>query len=299
MYDSKKSGAITISHLRFGPGPIRSSYLIQKANFVACHQFGFLERYDMLEYAVPGGTFLLNAPYGEGRGLEAPAAQGAGAGHREEAQGLRDRRLQGRGRDRHGQPHQLGDADLLLRDLRRAAARAGDRADQEGDREDLRQEGRRGRQAQLRRRRRDAREPARGPGRPGRRARSRCGRPCPRPRPDFVQARAGRDHRGQGRPAAGVRLPGRRHLADGHRAVGEARDRARDPGLGRQDLHPVQQVRVRLPPRRDPRQGLRRRPTRRRPRPASSRPTSRAPSSRARSTRSRSRPRTAPAAACA
>ena len=63
VYDSKKSGAITISHLRFGPGPIRSSYLIKKANFVACHQFGFLERYDMLEYAVPGGTFLLNSPY--------------------------------------------------------------------------------------------------------------------------------------------------------------------------------------------------------------------------------------------
>ena len=44
VYDSKKSGAITISHLRFGPGPIRSSYLIKKANFVACHQFGFLEK---------------------------------------------------------------------------------------------------------------------------------------------------------------------------------------------------------------------------------------------------------------
>jgi pyruvate-ferredoxin/flavodoxin oxidoreductase len=63
VYDSKKSGAITISHLRFGPGPIRSSYLIKKANFVACHQFGFLERYDMLDYAVPGGTFLLNSPF--------------------------------------------------------------------------------------------------------------------------------------------------------------------------------------------------------------------------------------------
>jgi pyruvate-ferredoxin/flavodoxin oxidoreductase len=63
VYDSKKSGAITISHLRFGPGPIRSSYLIKKANFVACHQWGFLERYDMLEYAVPGGTFLVNSPF--------------------------------------------------------------------------------------------------------------------------------------------------------------------------------------------------------------------------------------------
>jgi pyruvate-ferredoxin/flavodoxin oxidoreductase len=64
VYDSKKSGAVTISHLRFGPGPIRSSYLIKRASFVACHQFGFLERYDVLEYAGPGAVFLLNSPYG-------------------------------------------------------------------------------------------------------------------------------------------------------------------------------------------------------------------------------------------
>jgi pyruvate-ferredoxin/flavodoxin oxidoreductase len=64
VYDSKKAGAITISHLRFGPQPIHSTYLVQKANFVACHQFGFLEKYDVLEYAAPGAVFLLNAPYG-------------------------------------------------------------------------------------------------------------------------------------------------------------------------------------------------------------------------------------------
>jgi pyruvate-ferredoxin/flavodoxin oxidoreductase len=64
VYDSKKSGTITISHPRFGPKPIRSSYLIRRANFVACHQFVFLERYDVLAYAAPGATFLLNSPYG-------------------------------------------------------------------------------------------------------------------------------------------------------------------------------------------------------------------------------------------
>jgi pyruvate-ferredoxin/flavodoxin oxidoreductase len=63
VYDSKKSGAVTISHLRFGPQPIRSSYLISRANFVACHQWIFLERYDMLSALVPGGTFLLNSPF--------------------------------------------------------------------------------------------------------------------------------------------------------------------------------------------------------------------------------------------
>lgn len=64
VYDSKKSGSTTTSHLRFGPRPIRSSYLIERANFVACHQFGFLERIDMLKVAEPGATLLLNSPYG-------------------------------------------------------------------------------------------------------------------------------------------------------------------------------------------------------------------------------------------
>jgi pyruvate-ferredoxin/flavodoxin oxidoreductase len=64
VYDSKKSGAITTSHLRFGPKPIRSSYLISKANFLACHQFSFLERLEMLKYAEPKATFLLNSTFG-------------------------------------------------------------------------------------------------------------------------------------------------------------------------------------------------------------------------------------------
>jgi len=63
VYDSKKSGAATVSHLRFGPQPIRSSYLVSKANFVACHQWIFLERYDMLSSLAPGGVFLLNSPF--------------------------------------------------------------------------------------------------------------------------------------------------------------------------------------------------------------------------------------------
>jgi len=63
VYDSKKSGAVTISHLRFGPRPIRSTYLITEANFVACHQFNMLEKYDVLDYAADGATFLINAPF--------------------------------------------------------------------------------------------------------------------------------------------------------------------------------------------------------------------------------------------
>ena len=65
-YDSKKSGTVTMSHLRFGPKSIRAPYLIEanQANFVACHQYAFLERVDMLKYAKEGGIFLLNSLYG-------------------------------------------------------------------------------------------------------------------------------------------------------------------------------------------------------------------------------------------
>ena len=62
-YDSKKSGSATVSHLRFGKEPIKSTYLISRANFVACHQFELMDRFDILKYADPGAIFLLNSPY--------------------------------------------------------------------------------------------------------------------------------------------------------------------------------------------------------------------------------------------
>ncbi|MEA5506564.1 pyruvate:ferredoxin (flavodoxin) oxidoreductase [Halotia wernerae UHCC 0503] len=63
VYDSKKSGSVTVSHLRFGSQLIRSTYLISKANFVACHQWEFIEKFPILKDIVPGGTFLVNSPY--------------------------------------------------------------------------------------------------------------------------------------------------------------------------------------------------------------------------------------------
>jgi pyruvate-ferredoxin/flavodoxin oxidoreductase len=63
VYDSKKSGSVTVSHLRFGSDPIRSTYLIEQANFVACHQWEFVEKYEVLKEAKVGATFLLNSPY--------------------------------------------------------------------------------------------------------------------------------------------------------------------------------------------------------------------------------------------
>ncbi len=64
VYDSRKAGSVTTSHLRFSPRPIKGSYLVHSANFVACHQYQFLDRIDMLAMAQPGATFLLNSPYG-------------------------------------------------------------------------------------------------------------------------------------------------------------------------------------------------------------------------------------------
>ena len=66
VYDSKKSGAMTVSHLRFGSRPIKSTYLIQRANFIAVHQFSFLERYPVLDSAAEGATLLLNSPFNVG-----------------------------------------------------------------------------------------------------------------------------------------------------------------------------------------------------------------------------------------
>jgi len=85
VYDSKKSGAVTVSHLRFGAQPIRSSYLIRRAGFVAVHQWNFVDRYDVLELAVPGATLLLNAPF--------PADQVWSRLPRELQQTIIDRRL--------------------------------------------------------------------------------------------------------------------------------------------------------------------------------------------------------------
>jgi len=63
VYDSKKAGAQTISHLRFGPDPIYSTYLVQRADFIASHQFKFIKKFNMIEDLKPGGTFLLNSPF--------------------------------------------------------------------------------------------------------------------------------------------------------------------------------------------------------------------------------------------
>ena len=190
------------------------------------------------------------------RSVGPSAARGAGRNHPQEAEGLRDRRLCRRARGRHGQPHQHDHADLLLRHQRRASARGGDQADQEGDRGHLRQARRSGGAEELRRGRHHARPPARGEGARPRDQRLRDAAAGAGARAGLRARRARRHDRRQGRHPAGQRAADRRHLPDRHRAMGEAQHRPANPGLGREAVHPVRQVRARVPARGHPRQGL-------------------------------------------
>ncbi len=141
VFDSKKSGSITISHLRFGKKPIKSTYLVSKASFVACHKFSFLEKYDMLSQAEDGAVFLLNSPYGKAEVWEKIPDRGAEADHRQEAEVLRHRRHEDRRRGGPARPDQRHHADRLLPHLGRGARGQGPRADQAVDRGHLRQQG--------------------------------------------------------------------------------------------------------------------------------------------------------------
>ena len=177
VYDSKKSGSMTTSHLRFGPEPIRSTYLVDDADFVACHQFGLLENKRVLELAKHGATFLLNAPYGPDEVWDHLSPARPAAARREGDRPVGDRRVRRGRRGRHGQPHQHRDAAVLLPAVGRAARPTrrspGSRTSVH---EDVRQAWRGGRPAQLRRHRPIAR--ADGPRHP----RDRSPRPIDRSR---------------------------------------------------------------------------------------------------------------------
>ena len=252
VYDSKKSGSQTVSHLRFGPQPIRAPYLVQQAGFVGCHQFGLLDRVDVLGRRGGRRDAAAQLPAPAGRGVGCAVAPGAGADPRQAHRRVRDRRRPDRARGRPRRPDQHRPADLLLRPLRRAAARAGDRADQGGDREDLRPPRRRGGRAQPGRGRPRARRPA-----PGRRARAGDGDPRAaagraRARARVRSHRHGRDAGRPGRRPAGQRAAGGRHVPERHGGLREAQHLGAGRGLGLRPLHPVRQLQLRLPAQRDP-----------------------------------------------
>ena len=150
VYDSKKSGSQTVSHLRFGPRSIHAPYLVSTASFVGCHKFGMIERDEVLDRAARGATLLLNCPSRAGSGLGRALARRAGEAPRQGDRAVRDRRREDRAGGGTGGADEHRAADVLLRDLRRDGARAGDRGDQGVDSEDVREAGRGGGQAQRR-----------------------------------------------------------------------------------------------------------------------------------------------------
>ena len=261
VYDSKKSGSVTVSHLRFGPQPIRSTYLISRATFVACHQFSLLERFDVLREAEPGAVFLLNSPYGADAVWDHLP--------RTVQRQIIDKRLRlfvidgnrvAREAGMGGRVNTVMQAcffaisGVLPRDEAIAAIKHAIEKTY----------GRRG--AAVVQRNWEAVDAAlehlaRGGGAGNGDGRRRtCGHPSPPRRPTFVQAGHRPDDRRGGRHAPGERAPGRRHVSDRDRPVGEAQHRAGDPGVGRGPVHPVREVRAGLPPRGHPGEGLRARP---------------------------------------
>ncbi len=219
VYDSKKSGSQTVSHLRFGPEPIRAPYLVDRASFVGCHQFGLLDRADVLARAADGATLLLNSSYPAdevwdrlSRDVqEQIIAKGVDRLHHRRGQGCAG------GGTRRAYEHGL--ADLFLRHLGCAAARRRDRRDQRGDNQNVRATRRPRGGPQPRCRRPDTgRVAPRHRARPGQlhtgRSTTRAGR-----RARLRARRHRRDARRAGRRPAGQRTAGRRHLSQRHHRV--------------------------------------------------------------------------------
>ena len=258
VYDSKKSGSVTVSHLRFGPEPIRSTYLIEDADFVACHQFGLLEKMPVLDHAKPGATFLLNSPYAADEVWDRlPLEVQAQIVEKDLAVWAIDaHRVARRARARRADQHRH--AAVLLRPRRRDPGRRGDRPHQGVRRARLRA-ARRARSSSATTRRSTPRSP-RSPASRSRRRRPSQRRIEQRParrRPRLRHAGHGPADGRRGRPAAGVGAPRRRHVPDRDGAVREAGDRPGDPDLGPRHLHRLRQVRHRLPARHDPDEGVR------------------------------------------
>ena len=174
-----------------------------------------------------------------GSGVGSTAAAGAGSAHREAPQAVRHRRLRSGERDRHGLAHQHRDADLLLRHQWRSAAGRGDRADQEIDRQDVWQARGIGGAEEFRRRGPDHRPAERSEDSGHCDQHDRTAAAGAGAGAGVRAERPGTDHLRRRRYAAGLRDAGGRHVPDGHRGVGEAQHRTRDPGVGREAVHPV------------------------------------------------------------
>ena len=257
VYDSKKSGAVTTSHLRFSKQPIHSTYLISRANFVACHQFSFMERLDVLKAADPGAVFLLNSPFGPDevwdnlpRSAQQTIIQKKLRFYVIDAVEVARAAGMGGRINTVMQTCFFAISGVLPRDEAIAAIKHsiektyGKRGESivrknfaavDSSLENL-HEVKVPESASL--------EVRDAPAGSGERSRVRA------------QRGSADDHRRR-RPDSGQRDAHRRHLPHRYHAVGEAQHRPGNSGVGRRAVHPVRQVRHGLPARRHPRQGLR------------------------------------------
>ena len=256
VYDSKKSGAITVSHLRFGPRPIRSAYLVDGASFVGCHQFVFLDKYEMLENARPGAVFLLNSPFGpETVWDELPF---------EVQQQIIEKKLRFFVIDAYQVAKDTGmgtrintvmqtcffaisgvlPREQAIAEIKKAIEKTYGKRGPDVVRKNF---------AAVDETLRHLYEvPV-----PATVSASRQRPPLVADAaPDFVKRVTAVMLANKGDLLPVSRLPRRRHLAHGHGTVGETEHRARNPGVGRGAVHPMQQVRARVPPCGHPREGV-------------------------------------------
>ena len=258
VYDSKKSGSMTTSHLRFGPNPIRSTYLITRASFVACHNFSFLEKMDVLEAAMPGAVFLLNSPYS--------AAEVWDKLPRSMQEEMLRKKIEFYVIDGYKVAREAGMGTRINTIMQTCFFAISGVLPREEAIKQIKKSikktyGKRG-EAVVRRTlppwimrwRIWKKWSCRGGdfehsmyGRHLRKGAGVCSR-C-----------AGADCRGQGRPGSGERDSSGRRIPDGHGAVGEAQHRAVYSGVGQGSLHPVRKMRDGLPARGDSRKDLQRR----------------------------------------
>ena len=242
VLDSKKSGSITISHLRFGKKPIKSTYLISKANFLACHKFSFLQKYDMLSQADDGAVFLLNSPFGKDEVWEKIPV--------EVQKQIIDKKLRFYVIDGTKIADEVGlrgrinvtmqTAFFLIsgvvpeaKALELIKAAIEDTYGNKG--KDIVEMNMKAVEAA-----RTRIEKVDYPPDDERRAPHAAARPA---RGARVRAQGDRgDHRRTRGEASRLQAAGRRHLAHGHDEMGEAEHRGRDPRVGFRDVHPVRRV---------------------------------------------------------
>ena len=264
VYDSKKAGATTVSHLRMSPRPIRSAYLISRARFVACHQFEFLERVDVLERAREGAVFLLNAPYAADDVWERLP--------REVQEQLIDKRLRFYTIDASAVARQTGMGGRINTIMQtcffaisgvlpreQAIAQIKHAIDKTYSKRGAEVVKRNFEAVDV-----DARPLAGGVDSVARHRDARPSAVGVRAGARFRSTDHGRAPGRKGRSPAGERVSGRWHMAGRHGEVGEAESCVRNSGVGCRHLHPVQSMCVGVSARGDPRQGVRRRSARHR-----------------------------------